>query len=65
LPKEAHVNLSVYDVLGRQVFVLVNETKDAGVHNVKFDAAELASGVYFYRLQAGSFVETMRLMLIR
>jgi hypothetical protein len=58
------VNLSVYDILGRQVSVLVNDRRDAGVHDVKFDGSMLASGVYFYRLQAGDFVETRKLLIL-
>ena len=75
LPKASHVTLAVYDILGREVSVLVNERRDAGFHEVKFsakggsasggDAAGLASGVYFYRLTAGSFVQTRKLLLIR
>jgi hypothetical protein len=52
-------------MLGRQVSVLVNEMREAGVHEVKFDASNLASGVYFYFLRAGSFVDTKRLLLLR
>ena len=65
LPKASHVSLSVYDILGRQVSVLVNDRRDAGVHEVKFDASSLASGVYFYRLQAGDFTQTRRLLLLK
>jgi hypothetical protein len=65
LPKSSMVRLSVYDILGREVSVLVNETVDAGVHEVRFEAAGLASGVYFYRLTAGSFVQTRKLLLVR
>jgi predicted GH43/DUF377 family glycosyl hydrolase len=65
LPKASHVSLTVYDVLGRQVSVLVNEKKDAGVHEVKFDGSELASGVYFYRIQAGDYVATKKLVLMK
>jgi hypothetical protein len=59
------VNLTVFDLLGRQVSVLVNERRDAGSYNVKFDGSNLASGMYFYRLQAGSFVQTRKLLLLR
>jgi hypothetical protein len=59
------VRLVVYDILGREVAVLVNEKKAAGSYSVKFDASGLASGVYFYRLQAGNFAETKKLLLIR
>ena len=65
LPKSSEVRLSVYDVLGREVEVLVNEIRDAGVHEVKFDGSGLSSGLYFYRLQAGDFVATSRLLFLK
>jgi hypothetical protein len=65
LPRSSEVRLSVHDILGREVLVLVNEKREAGVHEVKFDASGLSSGVYFYRLGAGEFVETKGLLLIR
>ena len=65
LPRASQVTLSVYDILGREVSVLVNERKDAGVYEVKFDGANYASGVYFYRLQAGDFVQSKRLLLLK
>jgi hypothetical protein len=65
LPVASRVKLVVYDLLGRQVAVLVNERRNAGVHEVRFDAAGLASGVYFYRLTAGSYMDTKKLLLIR
>ena len=65
LPRTSNVTLSVYDLLGRQVSVLVNERRSAGVHEAKFDGSNLASGVYFYRLQAGDFAQTKRLLLLK
>ena len=65
LPKATRVNLSVFDILGREVSVLVNERMDAGVYEVKFDGSNLASGVYFYRLQAGDFVQSKRLLILK
>jgi endoglucanase len=65
VPNDGPVTLKVHDMLGREISVLVNERKDAGVHEVTFDASNLPSGVYFYRLQAGSHVETRRLCLLR
>jgi hypothetical protein len=59
------VSLTVYDILGREASVLVNEKREAGAYEVKFDGSNLASGVYFYRIQAGSFVQTKRLLLLR
>lgn len=65
LPKAETVSLKVYDVLGREVATLVNERRDAGVYTVPFNAANLASGVYFYKLQAGSFSQTRKMMLVK
>jgi hypothetical protein len=65
LPKSSEVRLSVYDMLSREVSVLVNDRRNAGVHEVKFDGTNLASGVYFYRLQSGDFTQTRRFLLLR
>jgi hypothetical protein len=65
LPAVSEVRLCVYDLLGREVRVLVNERKPAGDHTVRFDGSGLASGVYLYRLTAGSFVETREMVLLR
>jgi hypothetical protein len=65
LPVRSHVSLSVYNTLGQQVAQLVNGEVDAGYHEVTFDAPALPSGVYFYRLQAGSYVEAKKLCLVR
>jgi hypothetical protein len=59
------VSLTVYDVLGREVSVLVNERRKAGVYEVKFDGSNLASGVYYYRLQAGEFVQAKKLVILK
>lgn len=65
IPQRSDVTLKVYDVLGNEVATLVNEEKDRGVYSVNFDASELSSGIYFYRLQASSFVETKKMILIK
>ncbi len=72
LPKSSEVRLSVYDLLGRELSVLVNEGIDAGVHEVKFDArlpggqgSNCASGIYIYRLTAGAYVESRRMILLK
>ena len=65
LPASSQVRLSVFDMLGREVTVLVNERRDAGVHEVRFDGLTLASGVYLYRLQAGDFVQSKRLIILK
>jgi hypothetical protein len=65
LPKDGYVKLKVYDIMGREVKVIVNEVKQAGYYSVDFDGSNLASGVYFYRLQCGSFNETKRMVIIK
>ena len=61
----AIVTLKVYDVLGEEVTTLINEYKPAGNYEVEFDASHLSSGIYFYKLQAGSFIETKKMILLR
>lgn len=65
IPESSHVTLTVYDMLGRQVAVIVDELRVAGYHTVAFDATDLASGLYIYRLDAGSHAETRKMMLVR
>jgi len=57
--------LKVFDVLGREVATLVNEEKEAGYHSVDFNASDLPSGVYFYRIQAGNFIDTKKMILLK
>ncbi len=57
--------LKVYDVLGNEVATLVNEYREAGIYEINFNANSLSSGIYFYKLQAGSFVETKKMILLR
>jgi photosystem II stability/assembly factor-like uncharacterized protein len=59
------VRLAVYDLLGREVAVLVDEKKELGSYEVQFDGSRLSSGVYFYRMLAGDFVQTRKLLLLR
>jgi hypothetical protein len=59
------VTLKVYDVLGNQVATLVEAEQPAGSYEVEFDASQLTSGIYFYKLQAGSFIETKKMILIK
>lgn len=61
----SHVTLTVFNTLGQQVATLVNSEVDAGYHEATFDATGLASGVYFYRLQAGDFTQTKKLCVIK
>lgn len=59
------ISLKVYDILGNEVVTLVNKEQPAGAYEVEFNAAGLSSGIYFYRLQAGSFIEIKKMILLR
>jgi len=59
------VSIKVYDVLGNEVVELVNEKQNAGSYSVEFDGSGFASGIYFYRLETGSFVDTKKMTLIK
>jgi photosystem II stability/assembly factor-like uncharacterized protein len=61
----AFMTLKVYDILGNEVKTLVNKEMEAGYHSIDFNASDLPSGVYFYQLRAGSFVETRKMILLR
>ena len=65
LPAKSHVLLKVYNILGKEVSTLVNEVKSTGKYKIIFDAGNLASGVYFYRLITDSFSETKKMILLR
>ncbi|HCV43335.1 MAG TPA: hypothetical protein DGH68_07610 [Bacteroidetes bacterium] len=65
VPQRTSVEIKVFDVLGREVATLLNEEKSAGVFTVRWDASGMASGVYFYQLQAGSFVDVKKLILLK
>ena len=64
-PISSHQTLKVYDVLGNEVVTLVDEFREAGRYETTFDASTLSSGIYFYRLQAESFVETKKILLLK
>jgi photosystem II stability/assembly factor-like uncharacterized protein len=63
--KSGLVSLTVYDLLGQEVAVLVDGERPAGIHSVVWDASTQASGVYFYRLQADTFIDTKKLILLK
>jgi xylan 1,4-beta-xylosidase len=65
IPESGSVQLTVHDILGREVAILVNGTLPAGEHQATFDATNLSSGIYLYRLQAGNQILTGKLMLVR
>jgi carboxypeptidase T len=65
LPKSGFVTLKVFDLLGREVAQLVNEVKQAGSYNLEFNAANLASGIYYYKLESDNFSDTKKMILIK
>ncbi len=65
LPVSSNVKFTVYDLLGREVFSETNINVGAGVHEVSFDGSNIASGIYLYRLEAGDFIQTRKLVLLK
>ena len=65
LPQQSHVRLTIYNLLGQELVTLVNKEHEAGSYQAQFDGEGLASGVYLYRIQAGDFVETKKLLLLK
>jgi hypothetical protein len=63
--RDLSVQLKIYDLLGQEVATLVNEQQSAGSYEVKFDASNLASGIYLYKIQAGEFTSVKKLMLLK
>jgi len=65
IPKSSQVSLKIFNTLGQELETLVNEEKPIGTYELNWNAANLPSGVYFYRLQAGSFVQTRKMILLK
>ncbi|MCX7797095.1 MAG: cohesin domain-containing protein [Melioribacter sp.] len=65
LPKESHVKLSVYNILGQEVATLVNGNMSAGYHRVEFDASRLNTGMYIYKIEAGEYVSMKKMMYVK
>jgi hypothetical protein len=65
IPEVSFITLKVYDVLGNEIAILVNEERPIGNYEIEFDASYLASGIYFYRIQAGNYVETKKMILLK
>jgi hypothetical protein len=65
IPKAASLSISVYNLLGQKVATLVNETKDAGYYDVRFDGSNLSSGIYIYRIVAGSYTDMKKMVLMK
>ena len=65
IPSTGYVTLKVYDAIGNEVAKIVDEIKSAGKHTVTFNASNLSSGIYYYKLQSGNYTETKKMLLIR
>jgi hypothetical protein len=65
VPFSSKISIKIFDMTGREISTLVNETKEAGSYTVNFNASSLSSGVYFYKLSAGSFEQTMKMVLVK
>jgi subtilisin family serine protease len=65
LPEDSYVEIKVYDVLGRKIETLLSENRKAGYHEITFDASNLPSGVYFYRIKAGKFADVKKMILMK
>jgi len=65
VPRSNYVTLKIYDTLGEEVATLVSENFSPGRYKVQWDGSRFASGIYFYRLQAGEFAETKKLLLLK
>lgn len=65
IPQQEKVELIVYDVLGRKVAELVNETIPSGTHSIDFDGSNLSSGMYIYKITAGQFSESKKMLLVK
>ena len=65
IPQESFVTIKIYDILGKEVSKIVNQTKQAGYYSFNFDASSLSSGMYFYKIEAGNFVQTKRMLLMK
>jgi hypothetical protein len=65
LPKEANVSLKIYNTLGEEVAFLINQVMSAGNHIIEFNGSKLSSGIYFYKIDAGGFIQTKKMLLIK
>ncbi len=65
LPEAGMTRLIIYDIVGREIAILLDGEMDAGFHNVTWNANEVASGIYFYRLTSGTFADTKKMVLLK
>ncbi len=65
IPKNSFVSIKLYDILGREIRILISKEEKAGSHEIKLDGSNLSSGVYFYRMSAGNFTESKKLIILK
>jgi hypothetical protein len=65
VPKDGHVSLKVFDILGKEIATIVDRNMESGEHHYEWNASDYASGIYFYRITAGDFVQTKKMMLLK
>ena len=65
LPTASNVKITIFNLLGQEIQTLVDETKEAGIHEINFNAQNLNSGVYLYKIEAGSYIQTRKMTLIK
>ncbi|MCK5330269.1 MAG: T9SS type A sorting domain-containing protein, partial [Candidatus Marinimicrobia bacterium] len=65
LPEQSHVTIAIYDLLGREVTTLFSETQEAGYKSIQWNATNVSSGMYFYQIRAGNFVQTRKMVLLK
>jgi hypothetical protein len=65
IPEDSFVELRIFDILGREIITLINEKQEAGNHTVQFDASNLPSGIYIYRIVSGTFTATKKMILLK
>ena len=65
IPKQSQVTIKIFDIIGSEVTTLINEFKEPGFHEISFDGSNYSSGVYFYRIEAGSFTEVKKMVLLK
>jgi hypothetical protein len=65
LPEAGNVKLTLFNILGQEIITLVNEFKESGVHTINFNASELNSGMYIYKIESGNFVQTRKMTLVK
>ena len=65
LSKNAHITITIYDIVGRKIAELINKKQQAGYHTVIWNGNQNASGIYFVKMEAGDFISTQKLMLVK